>query len=94
METLVANQRVRLDALEDEAPPATRPEAPVDEQPNLPGFVFVSSQTDKELQPTEVAREVHLEGVRERVARIRTKGDARDYFEEVRRKAVAAEREL
>ena len=27
-------------------------------------------------------------------ARIRTKGDARDYFEEVRRKAVAAEPEL
>jgi phospholipase C len=93
-EALAANQQLGLDALEDEAPPATRPEAPVDEQPNLPGFIFVASQTDKELQPTEVAREVHHASVRERVARIRTKGDARDYFEEVRRKAVAAEPEL
>jgi hypothetical protein len=54
----------------------------------------VASQTDKELQLTEVARELHHAAVRERVARIRTKGDARDYFEEVRRKAVAAEPEL
>src|SRR5580700_8504501 len=93
-EALAANQQVRLDGLEDEAPPATRPEAPVDEQPNLPGFIFVASQTDKELQPPEVARELHHAAVRERVARIRTKGDARDYFEEVRRKAVAADPEL
>jgi hypothetical protein len=72
----------------------TRFPSHVGEQPNLPGFILVASQTDKELQPTEVAREVHHAGVRERVARIRTKGDARDYFEEVRRKAVAAEPEL
>jgi phospholipase C len=93
-EALAANQQVRLDGLEDEAPPATRPEVPVDEQPNLPGFIFVASQTDKELQPREIAREVHRAGIRERVARIRTKGDARDYFEEVRRKLLAAEPEL
>ena len=93
-EALAAHQRVSLDVLQDEAPPATRPEAPVDEQPNLPGFIFVASQTDKELQPREIAREVHHAGIRERVARIRTKGDARDYFEEVRRKLVAAEPEL
>jgi len=35
-EALAANQQVRLDGLEDEAPPATRSEAPADEQPNLP----------------------------------------------------------
>ena len=93
-EALAVIQQVRLDGLEDEAPPATRPEAPVDEQPNLPGFIFVASQTDKELQPREIAREVHHAGIRERVARIRTKGDARDYFEEVRLKLVAAEPEL
>jgi len=93
-EALAAHQRVSLDVLQDEVPPATRPEAPIDEQPNLPGFIFVASQTDKELQPREIAREVHHAGIRERVARIRTKGDARDYFEEVRRKLVAAEPEF
>lgn len=90
----MANARVRLDGLQDQMAPATRPEAPVDEQPNLPGFIFVAAKTDKELQPVEVALEAHHAGVRERVARIRTKGDARDYFEEVRRKVVAAEPEL
>jgi phospholipase C len=94
LEALAAHQQVRLDGLQDEMPAATQPEAPVDEQPNLPGFIFVASQTDKELQLTEVARELHHAAVRERVARIRTKGDARDYFEEVRRRAVAAEPEL
>jgi phospholipase C len=93
-EALVANAPVRLDGLQDPTPPATRPETPVDEQPNLPGFIFVAAKTDRELQPMEVAREVHQAGVRARVAQIRTKGDARDYFEEVRRKVVAAEPEL
>jgi phospholipase C len=93
-EALAANAQIRLDGLQDQTPPATRPDTPVDEQPNLPGFIYVAAKTDKELQPTELAREVHQAGVRERVARIRTKADARDYFEEVRRKLLAAEPEL
>lgn len=44
------------------------PKYPSAEQPNLPGFIFAASQTDKELQPTEVARGVHHAGVRERLA--------------------------
>jgi phospholipase C len=90
-EALATHTRVRLDGLQDQTPPATRPEAPVDQQPNLPGFIFVAAKTDKELQPPEVALEAHHAGVRERVLRIRTKADARDYFEEVRRKVLAAE---
>jgi Phosphoesterase family len=43
-EALAAHQQVSLDVLQDEGPPATRPEAPIDEQPNLPGFIFVASQ--------------------------------------------------
>jgi hypothetical protein len=70
------------------------PIPPFDERPNLPGFIYVAAKTDKELQPTELAREVHQAGVRERVARIRTKADARDYFEEVRRKLLTVEPEV
>ena len=83
--------QVTLDALEIEAPPATRPEAPIEQDRNLPGFLDLAARTDRELPPKGVALEAHTAGVRDRLNTIRTRADARDYFEEVRRKMQAAE---
>lgn len=86
-----AHRQVALDTLEIEAPPATRAEAPIEADRNLPGFVYVAARTDKELPPPRVALEAHTARVRDRISTIRTRGDAHDYFEEVRRKTIAAE---
>jgi phospholipase C len=86
-----AHRQVALDTLEIEAPPATRPEAPVEGDRSLPGFIYVAARTDKELPPPNVPAEAHTARVRDRVATIRTRGEAHDYFEEVRRKVIAAE---
>jgi phospholipase C len=92
-ETELAHSQVPLDTLEIEGPPPTRPEEPVEHERNrnLPGFIHVVARTDKELPPTGVTSEIHAARVHERVSTIRTRGDAHAYFEEVRRKTVAAE---
>jgi phospholipase C len=86
-----AHRDVALDTLEIEIPPATQPNTPIETNRNLPGFIYVAARTDQELQPPGVALDAHVARVRDRVIGIRTQGDARDYFEEVRRKTVAAE---
>ena len=88
-----AHRQVPLDTLEIEGPPPTRPEEPVEGERNrnLPGFIYVVARTDKELPPPAMAPAAHAALVRGRVSTIRTRGDAHAYFEEVRRKTVAAE---
>jgi phospholipase C len=86
--------QITLDTLEVEAPPATREAEPIEATPSLPGFVYVAGRTDEELPTQGVAPEDHVAGVRSRLRAIRTRGDAHRYFEEVRRKTVAAEPEL
>jgi phospholipase C len=88
-----SRSQTALDGLEVETPPPTRPEAPVEYERSLPGFLYVVARTDKELAPSGVSTTEHADRVRERVRTIRTCGDARDYIEEVRRKTVAAEAE-
>lgn len=88
----LAHRQIPLDTLEVEAPPPTRPEEPIEADPNLPGFMYVVARTDKELPSEGVAFDAHVARVRDRVKTIRTRQDAHAYFEEVRRKAVAAER--
>lgn len=90
-ETEFAHRAISLDTLDVELPPATRPEDPIESNPNLPGFLYVVARTDRELPPPGVVPEAHTARVRDRIGTVRTHGDARDYFEEVRRKAAAAE---
>jgi phospholipase C len=90
-EAELAHRRATLDTLEIEVPPATNREVLVEADRGLPGFVYVAARTDKELPPPGVALESHAANVYDRISTIRTRGDARDYFEEVRRKTVAAE---
>jgi phospholipase C len=94
LEAEFAHRQVALDTLEIEGPSATRPEAPIEADRNLPGFVYVAARADKELPPPRVAVEAHAARVRDRISTIRTRGDAREYFEEVRLKTVAAESRL
>jgi phospholipase C len=87
-----AHSNIPLDALEIEIPGASRPDEPVEVAPNLPGFIYLAAKTDAELPPPPgLALEAHVAGVSERVGGIRTRGDARDYFEEVRRRVLAVE---
>jgi phospholipase C len=90
-ESEYAHGEVQLDTLGTEAPPPTRPEIRVEDDRSLPGFIYVVARTDKELPPEGIAFEAHRGRVRERLSTIRTRGDAHDYFEEVRRRTVAAE---
>ena len=86
-----AHQAIVLDALD--ASPA-QPESPakaVADDRSLPGFLYVVARTDKELRPPETAADVHAVNVQARLSTIRTRLDAHDYIEEVRRKALAAE---
>jgi phospholipase C len=89
--TELVHTQTLLDTLEVETPLASRANEPVENTPNLPGFVYVAGKTDMELKPREAAAALHAAGVQNRLGRIRTRGDARDYFEEVRRKTLAAE---
>lgn len=86
------HRQIALDTLDMETPPATRETEPIDADPNVPGFLHVVARTDEELRPPNANRYAHASRVRERIGTIRTRGDARDYFEEVRIKTVAAER--
>lgn len=90
-ETELAHRQIALDTLEVEAPPPARPDEPIEKDCNLPGFLYVVARTDKELPPAGVPQEIHVARVRERVRTVRTRKDAHAYFEEVRRKTVAAE---
>lgn len=93
-QTELAHRQIPLDTLEIEAPAPAKPEKPIQEERSLPGFLYVAARTDRELPPHGVAAEVHAANVRDRVRTIRTRGDAHAYFEEVRRKTVAAEAKL
>jgi phospholipase C len=86
---LAAHASVALDALNIPAPPPSRPDEPVEKDHNLPGFIFLAAKTDRELASKKLAPEVYRPQVRARVARIRTRRDAHDYFEEVRVKLAA-----
>jgi phospholipase C len=90
-ETELVHRQTPLDTLEVETPAATRENEPIENTPNLPGFVYVAGKTDMELKPPELVAEAHAARVRDRTGGIRTRGDARAYFEEVRRKTLAAE---
>lgn len=87
-----AHRRIPLDTLEVAAPLPTRPEELIDATHNLPGFLYVVARTDKDLPPEGVALGAHVARVRDHVSAIRTRGDAHAYFEEVRRRTVAADR--
>jgi phospholipase C len=85
--------QVVLDSLEVENPPAERAERdnePVESVPSLPSFVFSVCRTDYELTPEAAVEADRVEWINSRMRAIRTCGDARDYIEEVRRKASAA----
>jgi phospholipase C len=105
-EVAFAHANITLDALETEFPAASRADDPIEPgialvrregEPvridrNLPGFLYLAARTDRQLPPPRgLAREAHVAGVRERVAGIRTRGDARDYFEYVRGRVLAEE---
>jgi phospholipase C len=90
-EVELIHNRIALDTLDLETPAATKPHAPIELDRSLPGFLYLAGRSDRELRPTAVAAEIHAARIRERLGSIRTLGDARDYFEEVRRKTAAAE---
>jgi phospholipase C len=90
-ETELVQRQTPLDTLEVETPVATRENEPIENTLSLPGFVYVAGKTDLELKPPELFAEAHAARVRDRTGGIRTRGDARAYFEEVRRKTLAAE---
>jgi hypothetical protein len=80
----------RLEALAREAPtdplpPASQPDEPVDTEPYLPGALYVAYRRDIAVTPEaeRPAREARLRA-------IRTRGEARDYLEEVRQRYLAA----
>ena len=91
-ETELVQRQTPLDTLEVETPAATGANDPIENTFNLPGFIYVAGKTDLELKPPELVPEAHAALVRDRTGSIRTRGDARAYFEEVRRKTLAAER--
>jgi phospholipase C len=86
-----AHRNIPLDALAIEIPPASRPDDPIDDGHNLPGFVYLAAKTDAELPPASIARADHLALVQNRVRELRTRSDAQAYFEAVRRTVLATE---
>jgi phospholipase C len=90
--TALVHSQTLLDTLEVETPAATQENEPIEETRSLPGFVYVAGKTDAELPPQGRSLVDHAALVGNRTRGIRTRGDARDYFEEVRRKTLAAER--
>ena len=66
-------------------PPAAEPDAPVDTDPHLPGALYVAHRRDIAMTPPaeRPARDARLRSVV-------TRGDARDYLEEVRQRYLAA----
>jgi phospholipase C len=88
-----AHAQIALDSLDTPVIPASRPNDPIEDDRNLPGFIYLAAKTDKELPPPAgIAAIEHVTTVRERVKRIRTRGDAHDYFVEVRTKLAARRR--
>lgn len=88
-----AHAQIALDSLDMPVKPASRPNDPIEDDLNLPGFIYLAAKTDKELPPPAgIAAIEHVTSVRERVKRIRTRGDAHDYFVEVRTKLAARRR--
>jgi phospholipase C len=68
-----------------ERPAASRPEAPIEVDPNLAGFVHVALRRDLSITPPSEHQE--------RIAHARsvlTKADARDYLQEVDRRLISA----
>jgi phospholipase C len=91
-EMSLAHRNIALDALAVPIPDASRPDEPVEVAPNLPGFIYLAARTDREMGPPPgVALVAHEVGVRDRVEGIKTRADARAYFEDVRRRLVVAE---
>jgi phospholipase C len=85
--------QVVLDSLEVENPPAEpagRDNEPVESVPSLPSYVFSACRTDYELFPEAAVDADRAAWINSRVRAIRTCGDAREYINEVRRKALAA----
>jgi hypothetical protein len=74
-----------------QTPAATRENEDFEESPSLPGFLYVAAKTDAEIAPVQTGLEAHANFVSRRIQAIRTRGQARDYFEEVRLKLLAAE---
>jgi hypothetical protein len=66
-------------------PAAIRPSEPIDKEKNLPGFLYIAMRSDLDLSPTEQRSVIEA-----RVSAIKTRGEARDYIEEVRKKVEAA----
>jgi len=95
------DRAILLDTLQTPIPPATRQNDPIESEGddpikcdrNLPGFLYVAARADAEIPPPGIAAANHAAGVGKRVGAIRTRGQARDYFEEVRRKILAVESE-
>jgi phospholipase C len=86
-----AISNISMDTLDSPLPVATRPNESIAADKNLPGFVYLASRTDAELPSPGLTQEAHAATVPGRVSTVRTRGDARDYFEEIRRKALAAD---
>lgn len=80
-----------LDTLEAPMPRATREDSPIESDGNLPGFLYLAARTDAELRPSTIPRTEHVARVRDRLAAVRTRGQAREYLEEVRLKTVETE---
>ncbi len=90
-ELAAAHQRGALDTLEIEIPPATRENESIESDRNLPGFLYLAARTDRELPPKQLTSLEHRTRVRARAAGIRTRGDARAYFEEIRTRMLSYE---
>jgi phospholipase C len=85
------HQAIPLDTLDLALPPPLNSTEPIESERSLPGFLYVAARTDKELTPPGVTAQAHDATVEARVPSISTRGDAHNYFEEVRRKAAAAD---
>ena len=82
-----AERPARLDGLDDETPPAVRANDPIEGDPHLPGFLYLAHRTDLELSSQNT-----LVAALERRRNLDTRGQVRDYFEDVRRRLAATRR--
>jgi phospholipase C len=82
--------KIPLDGLDLEFPPAARPDDPIDDGLSGPGYLYLASRADVDLPPASIKPEDYRRSVQKRIKGMKTRGEARDYIEEVRKKVSAA----
>lgn len=80
---------ISLDSFDEEmaAVPTDREDELVESDRSLPGYLFLVARTHWQLSPW-----TNFLSIMNRRSRVKTRRDARDYFEEIRRKALAADK--